>query len=72
MQKSIKEKDPKKGFKKIFEELDIPKNNLKEWAKQYAFMKDIKCVNKKFHLSGAGRIKETIEIEDKLIKWTKS
>ena len=32
-------------------------------------MKDIKGVNKKFHLPGAGRIPETIEIEDKLIKW---
>ena len=32
-------------------------------------MKDIKGVNKKFYLPGAERIPETIEIEDKLIKW---
>ena len=32
-------------------------------------MKDIKGVNKKFHLPGARQISETIEIEDKLIKW---
>ena len=32
-------------------------------------MKDIKGVNKKFHLPGARQISVAIEIEDKLIKW---
>ena len=32
-------------------------------------MKDIKDANKKFHLSETGRILETIEIKNKLIKW---
>ena len=45
--KAIKEEEPKKGFKKISEELDVPKNNHKEWVKQYMFMKDIKGLNKK-------------------------
>ena len=46
--KAIKEEEPKKGFKKISEELELTKNNLKEWVKQYMFMKDIKCIKKIF------------------------
>ena len=32
-------------------------------------MQDIKGVNKKYHLPGAGRMPDAIEIEEKLIKW---
>lgn len=65
----IKKIDEKKGFKSISEELKIPKNCLKEWVKEYDYMKGIKGANHKFNLEGAGPTPDTINIEENLIKW---
>ena len=65
----IKKIDEKKGFKSISEKLEIPKNCLKEWVKEYDYTKGIKGANHKFILEGAGCTPDTINIEENLIKW---
>ena len=66
---AIKKTDEKKGFKSISEELEIPKNCLEEWVQEYDYMKGIKGANHKFNLERVGRIPDTINIEENLIKW---
>jgi len=66
---TIKKIDDKKGFKSISEELEIPKNCLKEWVQTIDYMNLMKGTYHKYHLEGAGSIPDTIKIEEKLIKW---
>ena len=65
----IKNKNPKKGIRAIVAELNISYSSLREWIKQKPIILETKCKRNKYRLEGAGKIPNTIEIEEELIKW---
>ena len=67
--KILKLKIQKKGKKVIAIELHISYSSLREWIKQKSRILKTKYKRNKYRLEGAGKIPNTIGIEEKLIKW---
>ena len=65
----IKKKFPGKGKKIIAAELGIDDHCLREWLQQEKYLNDMNNKKEKYRLEGAGRLPDSIEYEEKLLKW---
>ena len=67
--KSIKQKFPEKGLKKIANELNIDDHTLREWIQLIDFINTEKNKRLKYRLVGGGRNPQTLNIENNLLIW---
>ena len=67
--KSIKQKFPQKGLKKIANELNIDDHTLREWRQLKDFINTEKNKRLKYRLVGGGRNPQTLNIENNLLIW---
>ena len=67
--KKLKSQNPKRGIYSIASELNLSYSSLREWIKQESLITEVKCRQNKFRLKGAGRLPDTEDIEEDLVKW---